>query len=198
MTQPDFCKLCAELVNELHGYKVSNPNHATELIDRARAALATPPPAPPTIDGAEDAAKAIYSDAMTWTAANANGGAIPSWVEGGNSTAQDVARQVARSLIAPPPEPPTDDTKKALTSALNTLEGWDNFGSWVWPVSAIEQAIKNTTESLQLLRAALATPPPEPPTDEELLAMRSWSSHSHTFDSDLVDFARAALERWGR
>lgn len=43
-----------------------------------------------------------------------------------------------------------------------------------------------------------ATPEPEPPTDEELLAMRSWSSHSHTFDSDLVDFARAVLERWGR
>ena len=45
---------------------------------------------------------------------------------------------------------------------------------------------------------ALATPPPEPPTDEDLLAMRSWSSHSHTFDSDLVDFARAVLERWGK
>ena len=42
------------------------------------------------------------------------------------------------------------------------------------------------------------TPPLAPPTDEELLAMRSWSSHSHTFDSDLVDFARAVLERWGR
>jgi len=79
---PNFRALCAELVNELHGYKVSNPNHATELIDRAR--------------------------------------------------------------------------------------------------------------------TALATPPPEPPTDEELLALRSWSSHSHTFDSDLVDFALAALERWGR
>ena len=36
------------------------------------------------------------------------------------------------------------------------------------------------------------------PTDEELLAMRSWSSHGHTFDSDLVDFARAVLSRWGR
>ena len=47
-------------------------------------------------------------------------------------------------------------------------------------------------------RTALATPPPEPPTDEELLAMRSWSSHSHTFDSDLVDFAIAVLERWGK
>jgi len=30
----------------------------------------------------------------------------------------------------------------------------------------------------------------EPPTDEKLLAMRSWSSHGPTFDSDLVDFGR--------
>jgi hypothetical protein len=44
-------------------------------------------------------------------------------------------------------------------------------------------------------RAALAEP--VAPTDEELLAMRSWSSHGPTFDSDLVDFARAILARWG-
>jgi hypothetical protein len=37
------------------------------------------------------------------------------------------------------------------------------------------------------------------PTDEELLAMRSWSSHGPTFDSDLVDFGRRCynLARWG-
>jgi hypothetical protein len=34
-------------------------------------------------------------------------------------------------------------------------------------------------------------------TDEQILAMRSWSSHGPTFDSDLVDFARAVLARWG-
>ena len=45
---PNFRALCEELVNELHAYKVANPNHTTDLIDRARAALATPPPAPPT------------------------------------------------------------------------------------------------------------------------------------------------------
>jgi hypothetical protein len=39
---PDFRKLCAELVDELHAYKVANPNHTTDLIDRARTALATP------------------------------------------------------------------------------------------------------------------------------------------------------------
>jgi hypothetical protein len=39
---------------------------------------------------------------------------------------------------------------------------------------------------------ALNRTPAEPaaPTDEELLAMRSWSSHGPTFDSDLVEFGR--------
>ncbi len=39
---------------------------------------------------------------------------------------------------------------------------------------------------------------PVEPTDEQLLSLRSWSSHGHTFDSDLVAFARAVLARWGR
>jgi len=39
-------------------------------------------------------------------------------------------------------------------------------------------------------RTALTQPEPVAPTDEELLAMRSWSSHGPTFDSDLVDFGR--------
>jgi hypothetical protein len=46
MTTPDFRSLCAELVDELHAYKVANPNHTTDLIDRARTALATPPGPP--------------------------------------------------------------------------------------------------------------------------------------------------------
>jgi len=48
-------------------------------------------------------------------------------------------------------------------------------------------------------RAALSQPEPQGPgpTDEQLLALRSWSSYSYTFDSDLVDFARAVLARWG-
>jgi len=37
-------------------------------------------------------------------------------------------------------------------------------------------------------RAALAA------TDDELLAMRSWSSHGPTFDSDLVEFGRACYD----
>ena len=47
-----------------------------------------------------------------------------------------------------------------------------------------------TEDRLNRARAALAEPEPQTPTDEELLAMRSWSSHGPTFDSDLVDFGR--------
>jgi hypothetical protein len=48
-------------------------------------------------------------------------------------------------------------------------------------------------------RAALSQPEPVAPTDEELLAMRSWSCHGPTFDSDLVDFGRRCynLGRYG-
>ena len=46
-------------------------------------------------------------------------------------------------------------------------------------------------------RAALTTPPPEPPTDEELYEY--WISTSPQFGcADPVGFARAALERWGK
>jgi hypothetical protein len=48
-------------------------------------------------------------------------------------------------------------------------------------------------------RAELVKPEPEGVTDEELLAMRSWSCHGPTFDSDLVDFGRRCynLGRYG-
>jgi len=51
-------------------------------------------------------------------------------------------------------------------------------------------------------RAALATPPPEPPTDKELLkAVRhlygDQTSADMGADDDLL-IARAVLERWGR
>ena len=48
-------------------------------------------------------------------------------------------------------------------------------------------------------RAALATPPPEPPTDEELLRLYGVATpcyHVEEYKREL-DFARAVLERWG-
>jgi len=50
----------------------------------------------------------------------------------------------------------------AAQQALEALEGWDNHGSWVWPVSALEQSKQNTTDSIAALREALAQPEQEP------------------------------------
>ena len=49
-------------------------------------------------------------------------------------------------------------------------------------------------------RAALATPLPEPPTDDELQALwHELFSHDDTVSSgDVEVIARAALERWGK
>ena len=50
------------------------------------------------------------------------------------------------------------DLRQAAQQALNALEGWSNHGQWVWPVSALEQAKRNTTEAITALRDALAAP----------------------------------------
>jgi hypothetical protein len=48
MTESNFRALCAELVDELQGYKVAHPMHCRALLNRARAALAQPEPQGPT------------------------------------------------------------------------------------------------------------------------------------------------------
>ena len=54
-------------------------------------------------------------------------------------------------------------------------------------------------DALASARIALATPPPEPPTDEELLRLYGVATpcyHVEEFKREL-NFVRAALERWG-
>jgi hypothetical protein len=45
--------------------------------------------------------------------------------------------------------------REVMQQALEALEGWEHCDEWVWPVSALEQSKRNTTESLAALRAAL-------------------------------------------
>lgn len=47
------------------------------------------------------------------------------------------------------------DLRQAAQMALEALEGWEHCDEWVWPVSALEQSKRNTTESLAALRTAL-------------------------------------------
>jgi hypothetical protein len=65
------------------------------------------------------------------------------------------------SQIMPPPvgafpvyTHPVDDTA-LLRQALSTLDGWANYGKWVWPESALEQAKRNTEEAITALRERL-------------------------------------------
>jgi hypothetical protein len=65
------------------------------------------------------------------------------------------------SQIMPPPvgafpvyTHPVYDTA-LLRQALTTLEGWANHGDWVWPESALEQAKRNTEETINALRERL-------------------------------------------
>ena len=140
MTHPDFRALCAELVTAFKDE--STYTQRVEILDRARTALATPQPEPPT-DG--EGKKTIL--------------------------------------------------RQAAESAFQALEGWENYGSWVWPVSALEQARRSTKESLDLLRTALATPQPEPPTIMEIFALIDEIDEARLGQIDLV---RAALKRWGQ
>jgi hypothetical protein len=50
------------------------------------------------------------------------------------------------------------DLRQAAQQALVALEGWDNYGAWVWPESALEQSKQNTTDSIAALRKALEQP----------------------------------------
>ena len=62
-----------------------------------------------------------------------------------------------------------------------------------------ENTYTQRVEALDRARAALATPPPEAPTDEELLRLYGVATpcyHVEEFKREL-NFARAVLERWG-
>jgi hypothetical protein len=44
---------------------------------------------------------------------------------------------------------------EAMKQALDALEGWAGHGKWIYPESALEQAKKNTSEAIPVLRAAI-------------------------------------------
>ena len=136
-TTPDFRALCAELVDELHHYKIANPQHDTALLDRARHELATPPPEP---------------------------GKVTAWM----------------------------------------YQGEDNFDGmrWRenWKITIDEKLARfesGNKEPIPLFNAHDSTPPPEPPTQEDLRKMFDENDWNYISPETFEDIARTVLQEWG-
>ena len=87
---PDYRAMCAELVDELHAYKVAHLNHDTGVIDRARALLAQPVAEGPT----DEELRGVF----------VTNGAWPGGLRAVADLAADRARW-GRPAAAPVPEP---------------------------------------------------------------------------------------------
>jgi hypothetical protein len=67
-------------------------------------------------------------------------------------------REACAKLRRSPPceEQAMTTLRQAAEMAKSALEGWANYGQWVWPETALETCQQNTKETLAALRAALA------------------------------------------
>jgi hypothetical protein len=93
----------------------------------------------------------------------------------------------ARAALAQPePVAPTDEAWQEFIEQVQRAQHVAIREGECPPFDLVECA-------MALWREAIP-PAPEPPTDEKLLSMRSWSSHGPTFDSDLVDFGRRCYD----
>jgi hypothetical protein len=80
-----------------------------------------------------------------------------------------------------------------LLAAIQLYTGQNPAASEMSSVELTEKLM----DAMAATAAALATPPPEPPTDEELYDY--WILTSPQFGcADPVGFARAVLQRWGQ
>jgi hypothetical protein len=74
---------------------------------------------------------------------------------------------------------------EAMKQALEALEGWDNYGDWVWLETALEQCKRSTKESLTALRQAIAQAEKQEP-----VAFETWLSRQHG-DPEEIGFLQA-------
>ena len=75
-------------------------------------------------------------------------------------------------------------------------KGFYYKGEFIDDAGEVHRLLKQVLES----KLNIATPPPEPPTDEELLRLYGVATpcyHVEEYKREL-DFARATLKRWGR
>jgi hypothetical protein len=202
MTDPtptDWRALCAELVNELHDYKVANEQHDDALVNRARAALARPEPQGPDLTACDLLERFI--DCF--------------WDEQDAESYPNAAALVAQArafLTQPEPQGFTPDHVNLMCFAFER-EPW---ATWLRRGGCLESA---HCELSDLMLAVLArwgrpaiepVPEPQGPSELELEAieLKLWDKHrtkgymgeEFMYDNDFsaaLDEYRAALARYG-
>jgi hypothetical protein len=83
-----------------------------------------------------------------------------------------------------------------LLAAIQLYTGQNPAASEMSSVELTEKLM----DAMAATAAALATPPPGPPTDEELhqLWLDLYAFHDGPTSGDVAEIARAVLERWGK
>lgn len=187
MTQPDFRAELQLLVNASNSTG-EDLSVWWDAVDRAEAALATPPPEPVAY---------IHRQGNYW--------------EPSERVLQDDEKErgwTEEPLYAatPPPEPLTDEAESKPVAWMYRGEPAFDGTEWreIWKVTTDKRLAEYKAKPDQpiplfsvLYRAADTTPPPEPPTDEELWAI----GEDYLDDIDrtyAIKFVRAVLERWGK
>jgi hypothetical protein len=127
----DFRALCAELVDELHCYKYAHPQHDTDLIDRARAALEVQPePQGPTD---EEIAECLIDAGVDTMEGESDGTGRTYW-EGWHDQVMAGVRAVLARWGRPAIEP------VSVSERLPGPEDCDAEGQcWLWRTDGIEE-----------------------------------------------------------
>ena len=183
-TTPDFRAELQRLVDlyealggnwSPHGYT----DTWNDALANARIALATSPPEPPT-----------QADLLRL------------WRFNFAKTPLDRFMDIARAVLALKDTPPRE-----LPDHWNLIGfafGREPWRTWLQPGGRLESAHRELSDLMLAVLAHWgrpATPPPEPPTDEDLnrLCYSEFStSTGHGERVDVLGFVRAALERWGQ
>ena len=109
-----------------------------------------------------------------------------------NPSEDPLVKRARTALATPPPEPLSWPDHWNLIALAFGREPW---ATWLQPSGCLESAHRELSDLMLAVLAHWgrpATPPPEPPTDEDLWAF--WNNH----DGPIPAILRAALERWGQ
>ena len=102
--------------------------------------------------------------------------------------------------------PTTPDFRTQCVELLAAIQLYTGLNPAASEMSSVEKTEK-LMDAMAATAAALATSPPKPPTDEELdeFVVFWWGAYTDEStvtdvieDDNMADFARAALERWGK